>query len=501
MDMDTVSTIESLPDELLAAILKIVADSPIPMIRRIPPCSITLSTVSRRFRYLALASPELWTTIRLSHRSRSWKWAALFVERSRSRLLDISINLEAYTITNKARRYGYDSPIRIEKALSVVGPHIHRWRTLAVRLGWMDQLDELVSYMLQSSFPATSRLESVHVSVIDEYHDFDVSQSLVEALAGSCLRALRINTRSGIPNMSGLPTLQSLDIVHSPHHSKALHAILGASSPLKNLVIRGFLASHSYPFAESFDACNITTLAIRITESISTDHSGWNTTSDLQFRLFSRAFSLPNLEHLELIHAFAGSAAESHIIIRVPADWEPALFPTLRTLRLVDLRFSPKNLAFIQSFSQGITTLELIHTSANKHLLTPLRSDGGWPALSSLAVEGNGSSTWLVPFLTARSRLRGLSTLTVSPPLASIVRPIASASKIKLRILADGQSPSLTDSPYPSFYYDDDYLDIQDFEYTEVPVEPPTITMAPPTIFGGNSRMMRRRRRFGLRRI
>ncbi|KAK7007811.1 F-box domain-containing protein [Favolaschia claudopus] len=435
----TISTIESLPDELLAAILKIVADSPIPMIRRTPPFPITLST--------------LWTTIRLSHRSRSWKWAALFVERSRSRLLDISINLEAYTITNKAKRYGYDSPIRIEKAL-----------TLA--------LDELVSYMLQS-------LESIHVSVIDEYHDFDVSQSLVEALAGSCIRALRINTRSGIPNMSGLPTLQSLDI--------ALHTILGASSPLKTLVIRDFFASHSYPFTEFFDACNITILAIRFTESIFTDHSGLNTTYELQFHLFSRAFSLPNLEHLELTHAFAGSAAESRII-RVPEDWEPALFPTLRTLRLVDLRFSPKNLAFIQSFSQGITTLELIYTSANKHL------DGGWPALSSFAVEGYGSST----------RLRGLSTLTVSPPLLNIVRPIASASKIKLRILADGPSPSLADSPHPSsFYYDDDYLDIQDFEYTEVPVEPPTITMTPSTstIIGGSSRMMRSRRRFGLRRI
>ncbi|KAK6969218.1 hypothetical protein R3P38DRAFT_3147009 [Favolaschia claudopus] len=408
---------------------------------------LTISTIEfGRFRYLTLASPELWKTSRLSHRSRSWKWAALFVERSRSRLLDISINLEAYTITNKARRYGYDSPIRIQKALSVVGPQIHRWRTLA--------LDELVSYMFRSAFPATSRLESVHVSVIDEYHNSDASYSLAEALAGPFLRSLRITLDSGSPIVS---------------------------SPLKTLVIRDFFASHSYPFTESFDAMQHHHSRYPLHRLDLPDHSGWNTTSKLATPPIQTGIQPPqpraSRAHTRIRRIHRGIPQHHPRASRL----EPALFPTLRTLRLVDLRFSPKNLALIQSFSQGITTLELSYTSANKHLLTPLRNDGDglrfrrslWrdTALHVARSIPHGTKQWFAT--------RALNAHHLPSP-SHIVRPIASASKIHLRILP---SPSLTDSPHhhPSFYYDDDYLDIQDFEHTEVPVEPPTTTMAPPT--------------------
>ncbi|KAK6969221.1 hypothetical protein R3P38DRAFT_3298648 [Favolaschia claudopus] len=355
------STIESLPNDLLAAILKLVADSPIPSKRRIPPFPITFSSVSRRFRYLALASPELWTTIRLSHRSRCWKWAAIFLERSGSRPLDISINLEAYRIlfTDRGYGFGYSSPIRIMKALAIVGPHIHRWRTLAIRLDRIERLDDLVSYILQSSFPATSKLESLHVSV---------------------------------------------------------------------------------------------------------------------------ARGMPEAENR---------------LITIPEDWEAPLFPTLHTFG-----------------SQEITTLHLIHTSGNEHLLTPVRQDGGWPSLSSLTVETEDDPSWLPPFLAARS---GISTLTISPALLPIAQSITSSlgpnSTLNLRILSDGPSPSFAEFASPAhtcrFYYDDDHLGISDFEYTEVPFFISSRSFIHPAYgmgmdtarIGTNSRKIRKSRRIGMRGI
>ncbi|KAJ6505808.1 hypothetical protein C8R47DRAFT_967607, partial [Mycena vitilis] len=61
------SPIEQLPDEVLAAILKLGADSPIPTRDlRALPFSIAASRVSCRWRAVAINCPELWTTIRLS---------------------------------------------------------------------------------------------------------------------------------------------------------------------------------------------------------------------------------------------------------------------------------------------------------------------------------------------------------------------------------------------------------------------------------------------------
>ncbi|KAJ6630257.1 hypothetical protein B0H10DRAFT_2207944 [Mycena sp. CBHHK59/15] len=78
MDVDT------LPDDVLAAILKLVADLPVASHGRAKPFPIAATRVSRRWRALTLDLPELWTNIRISHHSRSWKLAAVFVRRSGS---------------------------------------------------------------------------------------------------------------------------------------------------------------------------------------------------------------------------------------------------------------------------------------------------------------------------------------------------------------------------------------------------------------------------------
>ncbi|KAJ6553062.1 hypothetical protein B0H19DRAFT_1263480 [Mycena capillaripes] len=155
MDWIPKSTVEHLPDEILAAVLKLVVDSPV--LRRWDwalPFPVAASRVSHRWRAITLASPELWTTIRLSFQSESWKWATLFVKRSQSYPLDISINLESYPALI-GHDYGGPWPIPLRNALAIVGPHVRRWRTLALR-GWEDQVQELREFLAQS--PGASQL-------------------------------------------------------------------------------------------------------------------------------------------------------------------------------------------------------------------------------------------------------------------------------------------------------------------------------------------------------
>jgi hypothetical protein len=86
------------------------------------------------------------------------------------------------------------------------------------------------------------------------------------------------------------------------------------------------------------------------------------------FDTFTNAFSLPNLEYLEILGGFTGASEEEHGII-VPEEWEVPLFSHLRTLRLEDVGFGRNGLAFLQCLSRNITSLQLIYTEGNSHLL------------------------------------------------------------------------------------------------------------------------------------
>ncbi|KAK7007831.1 hypothetical protein R3P38DRAFT_2644479 [Favolaschia claudopus] len=467
--------LSTLPSNILLKILNLVADSPIPVWHRVPPFPIQLSRINGRIRDLALASPELWTTIRLSHRTHFWKWAPLFLERSQTELLDISVNLEAYMSVRRPAEgppwshcsfsgyYGITSysalrPLPFAKAVELIGPHIERWRSLALRCT-LRQLEELCSYIKDSALSAVN-LEVLHISVIEEeYCVNNPIPSLAELLAGSVVRSLRIDSDLELQRLSGFRALSHLDLVYSPQHSIALRSILGPASPLRSLVIRGLSSQQGAYFGAPFNACNLTTLAVSF--------------RDYDFGILTQTFNLPNLEHLELIHAFGGADLESESLT-LPEEWEAPVFPRLRTLRLVELELSSTNLAIIQSFSRTVTELQLIRVSAAHHILHPLRRDCGWPALLSLAIETHYRdpyAEWLIPFLSVRASTpdRKILKLTVSPHLQSdTLTSACSDCNIELRPLLHGSSPSLYhNSQRNCFFYDEDDLLNLDFEWTE----------------------------------
>ncbi|KAJ7740971.1 hypothetical protein B0H14DRAFT_3167837 [Mycena olivaceomarginata] len=158
------SAVDNLPDDVLATILKLVADLPVLSFERDPPAPVAASRVSRRWRIVALGSPELWTNIRISHLLGSRRWAATFVKRSLSRPLDISINLESHRDENGWKN-PYCIPHPLNKVLAIVGPHIGRWRTLALR-GWSYEMCEFLEFVRRAPV-LPSRLEYTHLSGVE----------------------------------------------------------------------------------------------------------------------------------------------------------------------------------------------------------------------------------------------------------------------------------------------------------------------------------------------
>ncbi|KAJ7856317.1 hypothetical protein B0H13DRAFT_1178165 [Mycena leptocephala] len=471
-------SIDTLPDEVLAVILKLAADSPVLAWLRKPPFPVTVSRVSRRWRVVTLASPELWTTIRLSHRSRSWSWATVFAKRSGSSPLDISINLEAYALNKDSEhgyehRHGYELPVSIHKALAIVGPHIGRWRTFALRC-WEHQVEQLREF-LEFSPGAASQLQSAHISLVN-WRYWEELPPLPQLFGIPSLRSFRANCRLDLVDFTAFRAVQSLDIDCGDlsWHLHTLRPILGPWSPLRTLIIRNFYPQLT-PLADPIEASTIQSLAVSFSRPFfyrryyEADMLGG-------FETFTNTFSFPSLEYLEIVGGFTGGIAADRNTT-VPEEWEAPLFPHLHTLRLEDVGFGRKGLTFIQSLSRGITALQLIYTTGNQFLLQEHGGDAPWPALRALTVEtqtqdiSTVTPEWLALFIAKRASLgphgrileltlpswpEGVSLTVQSPP--------------RVRRLCDGPSPALMDGfPGYGFYVDEYDMRAKDFEHVETP--------------------------------
>ncbi|KAF7357042.1 hypothetical protein MVEN_01041000 [Mycena venus] len=472
------SAIDNLPDEVLALILKLVADLPQPSRSRALPFPVSASRVSRRWRIVCLGSPELWTNIRISLRSRSWSWAALFIKRSGSQPLDISINLQAYVY--KAQMPFRRAFIPMGRALAILGPHVGRWRCVALR-GWPDQIDEFGDFLAQA--PSISRLESVHVSTVDAtLSGGTVWESnrlpLSRLFESESFHSLRLRTSLDGIGLTPLRAVHTLDVdfiaMGDMRTLLGLRAIFGPASTLSTLVIRNFCPQVPM-MPEPIDASTIRSFAISVRVPFYTKYyHGFNlfpTVYDTDgFESITRTFSLPNLEYFELLGGFSGAEIENDNI-EAPAGYEAPLFPHLRTLRLEGVGFSRKGLTFIQSFSREITALLLINTTKNEYLLTarPFGHEQSWPALRSLTVEARTGevlgASWIASFVAARAA-RGMELeLNLSPCTESVLRALDLSPAPAIRWLP---TPALIDGiPHGGLFFDDFEQRAVDFEYVE----------------------------------
>ncbi|KAJ7720202.1 hypothetical protein B0H16DRAFT_1474552 [Mycena metata] len=367
--------IDSLPDELLAAILKLVADFPI-------SCS----------------DRSLPTAVIAGRRPRSRHWAALCINRSRSYPLD-TINLESYLGPPCAVREVPD-PLPLRRVLALVGPHIGRWRTFALH-AWPSQFDAFRGFVEQSPLTA-SRLQSAHFSAREQY-DCNLPQ-LKELFVGERFCSFRSNAFVRPTDLAAFGALCRLDIEHNNIrggdlvYSPAFRHLLGTSSTLTVLVIRNLYPEMSIGQHPPLVAPTIRSCAFTFTGYPYFIRDGTS------FDYLSDTFSLPNLEYLEIVGA----------IYDTPKDHLPALFfPHLQTLRLENVSFGERGLAFVQSFSSTITNLEIIrnHSFDTYRVLARPGTNNVWPDLVSLTVEDQFTTApaWISPFLTKRSQLGGHS--------------------------------------------------------------------------------------------
>ncbi|KAJ7353511.1 hypothetical protein DFH08DRAFT_65963 [Mycena albidolilacea] len=442
---------DNLPDELLATILKLVADFPVPSSARTPPAPVAASRVSRRWRTVALGSPELWTNIRISHRSPSQSWAATFVKRSLSRPLDISISLESY---REWDGMAYDNPVPVSRALAIVGPHIGRWRTLALR-GWSYQLQEFLEF-IGSTPAAASQLEYTHLSAVDDYPTLP---PLEELFRRKPFHSLRVNALE-VDDATPFKAVRSLDIDCDWSDIGSLRPLFGPCSPLTTLVMRNFCP----PYVDGLDPIDCSTIR---SFAVSFSRHFYSYDGLGGFETLTNTLSLPNIEHLEILGGFAGARNEDRLI-EIPEDWEAPLFPHLRTLRLEDMGFSRAGLAFIQSFSRNITALQLINTTGNERLLV---QPGGWPALRALAVETRAvvPLAWIASFVALRSALGGpILDLALPPWGDGLALAACDLPKTVIQWQRSGPSRALMDGVYGPGFYIDEY-DMRPADFAHVP--------------------------------
>ncbi|KAJ7861444.1 hypothetical protein B0H14DRAFT_2742281 [Mycena olivaceomarginata] len=152
---ETCSPAERPPDEVLALIFRLAAETPLAPSE--DEASWVISNVNQRWRAIALSSPELWTTIRISRRH-SLGGTQLFLARSTPLPFRLSINTE---VTGP-------HPLDAARILEMLLPHIRRCSALALCVS-ADDLCKWSSVLRRTHLHSVRTLSiTIHSSAPDE---------------------------------------------------------------------------------------------------------------------------------------------------------------------------------------------------------------------------------------------------------------------------------------------------------------------------------------------
>ncbi|KAJ7741535.1 hypothetical protein DFH07DRAFT_53555 [Mycena maculata] len=347
-----------LPNELLAQIFKAgtTLSSPCPGCL---PCLISYSAVSKRWRSSCLEYPDLWTNINVPFSMRNVEaWIALSLERSKSCLFDITLqlpdinNLPAYmsVVTN---------------VMLLVVQHVHRLRRLAIQSEFFLSNPEKIFALLQNAQRAP-RLTVLHLTFSDLHPigSVTIPQGSLLMQAPS-LSSLRLH---GVVSPVPFVGLRSLDIQGLRTTYSAFSDFCRLSPLLTDLILpklRLMLDLKSKPLPP-IEIPSLKTLALSFCKP--PPSNSFNPCHSLLSLL-----STPNLEYLELAGGNMPDLAKCFP--------DPSAFTRLRTLRLVNVsifarasRTEPEvdNCAYLRALTT-VEELELIHSHA-KYLL-PTEND------------------------------------------------------------------------------------------------------------------------------
>ncbi|KAJ7486924.1 hypothetical protein FB451DRAFT_1228350 [Mycena latifolia] len=325
--------VEHLPDEILALIFKVEAD--LPLGRHERPVPLIISSVCKRWRVVALSSPEVWTTVRISAR-RSLACATVFLQRSTPLPFRLSINTETDGRT-----------IDIAPVLDVLLPHVARCSGLALCLSDDDLCAWIVALQGQEQLRAV-RLLSLTVHSYppeelwgppDSLFQFTGLFPALHSLRLSMGPAMHLREQWNALNLTTLDVRCTWDgafVRHVCRHSRVL----------ETLVLRGYSASVFYRAAP---AClpSLTSLVLEYADAALAEGL-------VGLAMF---LELPNLARLEIKGSHVPSVGYSF------QSWPIHPFPRLRTLRLEDVVLERSiDSCVLQTLGARVTHLQVVNS-------------------------------------------------------------------------------------------------------------------------------------------
>ncbi|KAK0462429.1 uncharacterized protein EV420DRAFT_1639646 [Desarmillaria tabescens] len=398
---------ECLPNELLAYIFATVINSLFPIEHS--PFLAVLCSICRRWRDVAIEASELWTTIYIHDQSHIPP-AELFLERSKTRLLDVDVQVifgrGGFRMTGPAT-FSRSSGFRVAELTSV---HLVRTRTLSLSVS-DTQGAEFFSVLYRPM--STPHLVSLSI-------DVQGSPRGAPLLLDS-IYSFRSNGREGSPlNTASISHLTKLELTSLRHED--MRIILMCFPSLETLILPKFSQNWSGSQRENqpivLASNSLRSLAVQLDY---THHKFLHALGNCSCVLGSLRF--PNLEYLEVL------GDKSSYNPNLGSHFTDLL--KLQTLRLQRCSVSPTDAEFFRSLI-SLNRLELVDNLKDvegfaihyktvslpfPHLSSILLSDKScrsrasgmsqWVRLARLAVQDYGCTKFSIE-VTARHRRRML---------------------------------------------------------------------------------------------
>jgi hypothetical protein len=290
---------QSVPDDVLAEIFQAgtsmcrdpvgihtIYDPQLPVL----PFPHLVSSVSRRWRGVALSSPRLWTTIVFNcNRTTNHEGPSLWIKRSGVCLLDITISMDPWL-------WGSGLEFNLQSAMDQIMPHTGRWRRFTVDNLPRNMVETVVLRLRTASAP---HLRDFKMALSrDDGFETDAASTVCDRLftggAASLTEARLIGVYIYTPPLTGLTYLQLGGTYQATKKITAncLRDLLTASPFLINLVLHHLDIAFPLNTTSSVSNIQIPSLCSLTIANVSSHALDF-------WKLFS-LFSLPKLETLML---------------------------------------------------------------------------------------------------------------------------------------------------------------------------------------------------------
>ncbi|KAK0208072.1 hypothetical protein DFS33DRAFT_1301032 [Desarmillaria ectypa] len=364
---------ERLPNELLAYIFTTANIGLLPTKRR--SFLARVCSICRRWRDVAIEASELWTTIYI-HDERHIPAAELFLERSKTRLLDVDVQVTFGQggIRSPPAAFSRQSGLRVAKLTSV---HLWRTRTLSLNISDVQGAENFSALYRPMSTPHLVSL-SIYIK--------GWTQNAAPLLDSIC--SFSSNGNEGLPsNTTSISSLTRLELTSLHPEHEDVRNIFTYFPSLETLILpqfcQGWMGRQGGNPPIMLASSSLRSLAVHLDYShVKSSHAG--NPPDCSCVLGSLRF--PNLEYLEVL----GDNPASNLSLG--SHFKD--LPRLKTLRLQRCPVSPADTKLLRSLKL-LNRLELVDNLKDVKLSTKhsKKVSLAFPCLSSILLSDKSSGS------------------------------------------------------------------------------------------------------------